>query len=218
MRGTEGHRERKCGKDRRQMAPRDDAVPSPESPESPESREGRAPADGRMAVVTARAAYMMGDNVDRAWSPEHARAWEGFVELSRQLRRAADGLLERVDGLSVSMLAIMGRLARAEGRTLRQTDIADAMGLSFSRVSRLIDMLEGRRLVERRPCPTDARAVNVTLTEDGLALTRRAQDAVFAFVEEHFFETLDEAEIATLADVFSRLVGRWHGAVDAACR
>lgn len=161
-----------------------------------------------MAVVTARAGYMMGENVDRAWSPEHARAWEGFLELSRLLRREADGVLEPVESLSVSMLGIMGRLARADDRTLRQTDIADAMGLSFSRVSRLIDTLEARRLVERHPCPTDARAVNVTLTSDGQALARKAQDAVFAFVEERFFASLDEAEIATLADVFTRLIGR----------
>jgi hypothetical protein len=59
--------------------------------------------------------------------------------------------------------------------------------------------------------------VNVTLTADGLALTRRAQDAVFAFVEEHFFASLDEAEIATLANIFARLVGRWHGAGEGAC-
>ena len=188
-----------------------DTVPSPES--LPDGAEQDAP----MAKVTARAGYMMGENVDRAWSPEHARAWEGFLELSRQLRRAADDVLEPVDGLTVSTLGIMGRLARAENRTLRQTDIAAAMGLSFSRVSRLIDTLEARRLVGRRPCPTDARAVNVTLTADGLALARRAQDAVFAFVEEHFFASLDEAEIATLADVFSRLVGHWHGAGDGAC-
>ena len=123
-----------------------------------------------MDAVTARAGYMMGENVDRAWSPEHARAWEGFLELSRQLRRAAGGVLEPVEGLTVSMLGIMGRLARADDRTLRQTDIAEAMGLSFSRVSRLTDTLEVRGLVERRPCPTDARAVNVTLTSDGQAL------------------------------------------------
>jgi len=110
-----------------------------------------------MAAVTARAGYMMGENVDRAWSTEHARAWEGFLELSRQLRREADGVLEPVEGLTVSMLGVMGRLARADDLTLRQTDIAGAMGLSFSRVSRLIDTLEARGLVERRPCPTDAR-------------------------------------------------------------
>jgi len=168
--------------------------------------------DGRMAAVTARAGYMMGENVDRAWSTEHARAWEGFLELSRQLRREADGVLEPVEGLTVSMLGVMGRLARADDLTLRQTDIAGAMGLSFSRVSRLIDTLEARGLVERRPCPSDGRAVNVTLTTAGQALTRKAQDAVFAFVGERFFASLAAPEIATLADVFTRLVGRLDGA------
>ena len=170
-----------------------------------------------MAAVTARAGYMMGANVDRAWSPEHARAWEGFLELSRQLRREADGVLEPVEGLTVSMLGIMGRLARADDRTLRQTDIAEAMGLSFSRVSRLIDTLETRGLVARHPCATDARAVNVTLTSDGHVLARRAQDAVFAFVEERFFASLADAEIATLADVFTRLIGRVDEAGAGAC-
>jgi DNA-binding MarR family transcriptional regulator len=188
-----------------------DTIPRPDKP----ARDGAG--GDRMAVVTARAGYMMGENVDRAWSPEHARAWEGFLELSRQLRRAADDVLGPVDGLTVSTLGIMGRLARAESRTLRQTDIAEAMGLSFSRISRLIDTLEARGLVERRPCPTDARAVNVTLTPDGVTLTRRAQDAVFAFVEEHYFASLDEAEIATLSEVFTRLVGRWHGADAGGC-
>jgi len=165
----------------------------------------------RIAAVAARAGYMMGENVERAWSDDHARAWEGFLELSRNLRREADGVLEPVEGLTVSMLGIMGRLVRADDRTLHQTEIAEAMGLSFSRVSRLIDTLEARGLVERRPCPTDARAVNVTLTPDGLALARRAQDAVFAFVEERFFATLTGPEIATLADVFARLIGRLDG-------
>ena len=173
--------------------------------------------DGRMAAVTARAGYMMGENVDRSWSADHARAWEGFLELSRQLRRAADGVLGPVEGLTISTLGIMGRLARAESRTLRQTDIAEAMGLSFSRISRLIDTLEARGLVERHPCPTDARAVNVTLTADGQTLARSAQDAVFAFVEDRFFATLDDAEIATLADVFTRLIGRLDAAGDGAC-
>ena len=173
--------------------------------------------DSRMAAITARAGYMMGENVDRAWSADHAAAWEGFLEVSRRLRRAADHLLEPIEGLSVSMLGIMGRLARVESMTLRQTDLAEAMGLSFSRVSRLIDTLEARALVQRRPCPSDARATNVTLTAAGLTLTRRAQDAVFAFVEEQFFEGLDEDEIAMLADVFTRLVGRRGATVDGLC-
>lgn len=174
-------------------------------------------ADERLAAVTARAGYMMGDNVDRAWSSDTAIAWEGFLELSRMLRRDAEGLLEPYGGLSVSMLGIMGRLARAERLTLRQTQLADAMGLSVSRVSRVIDTLEGRGLVERRACPTDARATNVTLTPEGQALTRTAQDAVFAFVQERFVEPLEGDELAALAAAFTRLLEVGGGPVSPAC-
>lgn len=179
--------------------------------------DARPAADERLAAVIARAGYMMGENVDRAWSRDVAIAWEGFLELSRVLRRDAEGLLEPYGGLSVSMLGIMGRLARAERLTLRQTQLAEAMGLSVSRVSRVIDTLEGRGLVERHACPTDARATNVTLTRDGQALTRSAQDTVFAFVDERFVAPLDDEELATLAAVFARLLRGVDGSSEGAC-
>jgi DNA-binding MarR family transcriptional regulator len=82
------------------------------------------------------------------------------------------------------------------------------MGLSLSRVSRITDILEERALVERQPCPTDARATNVKLTRRGLTVTRKAQDAVFAFVQQVFFDALGDDDVRTLAGVFTRLLTR----------
>ena len=158
------------------------------------------------AAITARAGYMMGDNVDREWTHEHALAWEGFLELSRRLRRDAEHLLDEHGDLGVSGLGILGRLRRAESRTLRQTALAEAMGLSLSRVSRLIDALEARGFVTRNPCPGDARATNVELTEAGATVARRAQDSVFAFVQDRFFASLSESDVRVLASVFTRLL------------
>ena len=166
----------------------------------------RAEPSEELAAVTARAGYMMGTDVDRRWSQEQAVAWEAFLELHGRLRRGAEAALERQAGLSVSALGVMGRLARAEERTLRQVELAAAMGLSISRVSRIVDALEERRLLERRPCPADARATNVTLTEAGAELTRGAQAALFEFVQDGFAERLSEEETATLAKVFARLL------------
>jgi hypothetical protein len=89
---------------------------------------------GRMAAVTARAGYMTGENVDLALSPDHERAAEGFRELSPHSGARPAACWSHVERLTVSMLGVMGRLARADDRTLRQTDITEAMGLSFSRV------------------------------------------------------------------------------------
>jgi len=168
--------------------------------------EAASPAADEASRVAARAFHMMGPDAERELAGEEAMAWEGLLEVARRLRRGAeDVLVERFD-LSISMLGITGRLSRADQRTLRQTALADAMGLSLSRVSRVIDLLEKRALVERRTCPADARATNVTLTRQGSALTAQAQHELFAFVRAGFFDSLEPGEVATLAAVFMRLL------------
>jgi len=156
--------------------------------------------------VAARAVLMMGRDAELAWTHNDALAWEGLLEVSRRLRRQAEDLLTRADELSVSMLGIMGRLARAERMTLRQTALAEAMGLSVSRVSRIVDLLEQQRLVERNACPTDARATNVTLTRRGRDRTVTAQHRLFTFVEDSFAARLTPDETTTLASLFARLL------------
>lgn len=162
--------------------------------------------DAAMRAVTARAGYMMGANVDAGWTGEQAAAWEGLLELGRRLRRDAESVLEERHDLGVSMVGIMGRLERAPKGTLRQTDLADAMGLSLSRTSRVIDVLEQRELVKRIPCPSDARATNVILTPPGRKLTARSQDTIHDYVRRAFLTRLSDDEIAVLARVFTRLI------------
>ena len=163
-------------------------------------------AGGTPASVAARASHMMGADVQAAWVGPEAMAWEGLLEAARRLRRGAEeALLEEFD-LSISMLGITGRLSLAPARTLRQSALAEAMGLSLSRVSRVIDLLEQRGLLERRACPSDARATNVRLTRRGGSLTRRAQRSLAGYVQANFFDQLEPGEVETLAAVFTRML------------
>src|SRR5919112_6298964 len=120
-------------------------------------------------------AYVVGDDGLARWSRTHADAWIGLLETHKKLTRALEAELEAEHGLSLSGLELMGRLAASDGRTLRLSSLADLTGLSLSRVSRITDVLEARGLVERRPCPADARARNAWLTDAGLGLLRSAQ-------------------------------------------
>ncbi len=169
------------------------------------------------AHVAARALQMMGRDAELQWTGEQAIAWEGLLALARSLRRGAEQVLIENFDLSISMLGITGRLARAPQRTLRQTALAEAMGLSLSRVSRVIDLLEQRGLVKRRTCPADARATNVTLTRQGATLTARAQRDLFAFVQGAFFEHLEPGEVKSLAAVFTHLLSLPAPAAEGAC-
>ena len=179
---------------------------------SPRAAAKPAGSPGEEATrVAARALHMMGPDAEREWPLEQAIAWEGLLEVSRRLRRGAEELLLEGSGLSISMLGIMGRLSRAPEKTLRQTELAGAMGLSLSRVSRVIDLLQERSLVERHSCPSDARATNVTLTLQGAVLTSSAQSGLFEFVRAGFFDQLEPAEARTLAAVFTRLLDQPAG-------
>jgi DNA-binding MarR family transcriptional regulator len=160
------------------------------------------PADQEETVATCRT--LVGDDGIRSWSDTHADAWIGMLEAHKRLTRELESELEAEYGLSLSGVELLGRLAAAEGRMLRLTELAGRAGLSVSRVSRITDMLEARELVERRPCPADARAKNAFLTDTGLELLRAAQATHFAGVEERFFDRLEPGEVEALALIFSR--------------
>jgi len=138
------------------------------------------------------------------WSEGHAAAWIGLLGTHRRLTRELDAELESVHGLTLSGLELLARLAGAPERRLRLTALAGEAGLSLSRVSRIVDALEARGLVERQPCPADARAINAQLTAAGLELARQAQSTHLAAVRERFFDRLSAREIATLAEIFLR--------------
>lgn len=150
-------------------------------------------------------AYVVGDDGIRRLSQTHADAWIGLLLTHRRLTRELDTALEAEHGLSLSSLELLGRLAAADERRLRLTTLADDTGLTLSRISRMVDALERRGLVERQPCPSDGRAINAHLTAAGLALARAAQESHFAYVQRRFFDQLTPPELATLATIFTRL-------------
>jgi DNA-binding MarR family transcriptional regulator len=156
-------------------------------------------------TTASRARYLLGDSI-RDWPPETAAAWTGLVDVVARLRRELDRRLETDHDLSASSVALLGRLAAAERHTLRLTDVADSMALSLSRVSRIVDALERRALVERRPNPDDRRATNAYLTRKGAALTRKAQATAAAVVESAFVGALDRDQMRALADAFGCLI------------
>jgi len=153
---------------------------------------------------TKACSYVVGDDGLATWTDTHKSAWIGMLETHKRLTRALDAEMEADFGLSLSGVECLGRLAAADGRNLRLSVLAAETGLSLSRISRIIDTLESRKLVERRSSAADARAVEAHLTPEGLELVRQAQSSHFASVQERFFQQLSGEELAVLAQVFER--------------
>jgi DNA-binding MarR family transcriptional regulator len=93
----------------------------------------------------------------------------GFVisDLQRLITTAMDKELKAL-GLTRSQLRIILHLSRRDGLT--QVRIAEDLQMGKVAVGGLLDRLEGKGLVQRRPHPTDRRATHVFLTPSAAAL------------------------------------------------
>lgn len=85
-----------------------------------------------------------------------------------------------------------------------QRDLSEFLRLDPSQVVALIDELEKRGLVERRPDPADRRANVVVATDEGRALYATASAATSA-AERDLHGGVDEADRRRLADLLGRI-------------
>ena len=102
------------------------------------------------------------------------RAWQALLHAHQQVVRTLDRELREEHLLDLAAYDVLLRLARAPGRALRMTDLAERVMLSPSGLTRLLDRLVARGLVQRQADPQDARAALATLTREGRELLRRA--------------------------------------------
>lgn len=137
--------------------------------------------------------------------PERAAAWMGILQAHAELTRAVDAAMA-AHGLTFHSFDILARVGSTGDGHPRMSDLAEGSQLSLSRVSRIVDALQERGLVERRSCPGDSRVVRVTLTDQGRALVAAAQDVFLEVVQERYLGRLPEEDVHRLGDILSRLV------------
>ena len=97
------------------------------------------------------------------------------------------------------------QVSKAPGQRLRPVEIARAVLLTRSGITRLVQGLERAGLVERVECPDDARGFLVALTPAGLELVRSARETHLEGVAELFTDRYSDEELATLAELLERL-------------
>jgi DNA-binding MarR family transcriptional regulator len=145
----------------------------------------------------------------RAASPElgdqQLDAWRAFLRAQSELIRTLDRELEAEQGLPIAFFDVLAQLTQAGGR-LRMSELADAVLLSRSGVTRLVDRMERDGLVKREHCPTDRRAMYTTITPVGKRALAKARPVHLRGVAEHFGRHLTDEEAKTLAAALGRIV------------
>lgn len=120
--------------------------------------------------------------------------------------RALEAELLAEQQLSLGSYDVLVQLAHAPGRRLRMAELADAVVLSRSGVSRLVDRLERAGWIARQRVAGDGRGVIAALTPAGLEVLRNASGTHVAGVIRHFVARFDERQLPLIAELCRRLI------------
>jgi DNA-binding MarR family transcriptional regulator len=134
------------------------------------------------------------------------RAWRAMLRAQRRVSRALDAELSRRGGLPLRAYEVLSRLTRAPGCAMRMSDLASSVLLSASGITRLVDQLVDRGLIERRADPADARASVAVLTREGKSILRKTGGIYADGVKAHFAAHLTEPELLAIAESLERLL------------
>ena len=97
-------------------------------------------------------------------------------------------------------------LGREEWTT---TQLAKALPVTLSRVSRVVTKMVGMGLMRRRRLRSDRRVVILTLTEEGLALTSELHRRVQAYDARLSEGVSAQEELAVFASVLSKVMANY---------
>ncbi|HYZ27905.1 MAG TPA: MarR family transcriptional regulator [Thermoleophilaceae bacterium] len=120
------------------------------------------------------------------------RTWIRFLTTHSAITRELEARLMGAHGLTLSDYDVLVQLARAPGRKLRNIELAKAVVLTRSGVTRLVDGLVKDGLVMRSSCTTDKRGTFVALTDEGARRLRAAACTHIEGVRELFVERLGQ--------------------------
>lgn len=122
--------------------------------------------------------------------------------------RTADLLFDRIGrllrplGVSAAGGLVLGIL-RDLG-PMSPSEIGERLIVTRATVTGLIDSLERRGFVERRPNPADRRSLIVEITPEGLTVLQRVRTLVHAR-EKAWMSSLSEAELETYIGLLQRI-------------
>jgi DNA-binding MarR family transcriptional regulator len=88
------------------------------------------------------------------------------------------------------------------------TSLAAQTNATLPRLSHVTRRLEDRGLVERFPCPQDARATNVRLTPAGWGKVLGAAPGHVANVRQHIIDALTPEQVSQLTAITDAILAR----------
>jgi len=133
------------------------------------------------------------------------RAWARLVRAQQGALGNVEAALKAAGFPPLVWYDVLLELERAPGGSLRHKEIEQEMLLERYHVTRVVERMERAGLVERRPCPDDARGAVAVITEEGRDLRQRMWPVYADAVDRHFARHFSRQELEQLVLLLGRL-------------
>ncbi|NET33001.1 MAG: MarR family transcriptional regulator [Cyanothece sp. SIO1E1] len=108
-------------------------------------------------------------------------------------------------GLTHVQYNVLRILKGAKGEPMTAGAIKEVLLFRSTDLTRLIDRLEKKQLVERRICQENRRKVDISISKSGLALLKKVSPAISAQTKAYYSENLSEHEAQTFNMLLDKL-------------
>lgn len=132
--------------------------------------------------------------------------WADLLRFHRTVTDVLGRELAAAVGMPLTWFDVLVQLEAAPDGRRRMQDLAAAVVLSKSGLSRLVDRLEDAGYVERISCPADRRGTFAAVTPAGRAALRRARPVHLQGVAEHFADHLPPSDLRALGRILRTLL------------
>jgi DNA-binding MarR family transcriptional regulator len=137
-------------------------------------------------------------------SPDELRLWQSLGRLVHALPRVLEEDMSRT-GVTMTEFAALLLLSEAPDQRMRMSALADAAGLTRSRITRVVDGLGKHGLVRKERHGQDARGTEAVLTEAGLRAMRSAQPAHLTSARTRVLDQIPPDLLSPLAQTLTAL-------------
>lgn len=134
-------------------------------------------------------------------------AWQALLHAHERLVRTLDTELRTEHGITFTEYDVLLRLARADARRLRMSELAQRVMISPSGLTRAVDRVVEAGFVTRQRDAADARVVIAELTPIGRATVRRAARTHLRGIREHYTARLSETQLRQVASALQVIAG-----------
>ncbi len=132
-------------------------------------------------------------------------AWRSFLTAHAALINQIERELAEAGVVPLSWYDVLFALYEAPDQRLRMNELASAIVLSRSGLTRLVDRLEAEGLLTRERSVSDRRGAFAVLTEKGVAAMRKAWPVYAKGIDEHYARFLSDEEARIMTEVFQRM-------------